>query len=115
VSARAVELSARDAEGYLGRVSPGAYLEVAVQDRGAGIKPEVQRRLFVEPFHTTKVRHRGLGLAIVYRILYAHRAGVRIDPSPEPPGTLVRVVLPLAAARPPAVGITASPTLGGKL
>jgi signal transduction histidine kinase len=58
----------------------------------------------VEPFYTTKVRHRGLGLAIAYRALCAHRGGVRIESVPAPgTGTLVRVVLPLAAARPPAV------------
>ena len=50
-----------------------AHLLVTITDTGSGIKPEVRRRLFVEPFFTTKVRHRGLGLAIAYRILCAHR------------------------------------------
>jgi signal transduction histidine kinase len=76
---------------------------VSLTDTGIGIKPEVRRRLFAEPFHTTKVRHRGIGLAIVYRILCSHRGGIQIDPVPSPgTGTHVRVVLPLAAARPPA-------------
>ena len=67
------------------------------------MKPEVRRRLLVEPFFTTKVRHRGLGLAIAYRVLCAHRGGLQIDTVPAPgTGTQVRVVLPLAAARPPA-------------
>jgi signal transduction histidine kinase len=67
------------------------------------MKPEVRKRLLVEPFFTTKVRHRGLGLAIAYRILCAHRGGLQIDGVPAPgTGTQVRVVLPLAAARPPA-------------
>jgi len=42
---------------------------MSISDTGPGIKPEVRRRLFVEPFFTTKVRHRGLGLAIAYRVL----------------------------------------------
>lgn len=104
VSARAVELTEADARAYLGRVGVGGYLQVTVSDTGPGIKPEVRRRLFVEPFFTTKVRHRGLGLAVAYRVLCAHRGGIQIEPVPAPgTGTQVRVVLPLAAARPPAV------------
>ncbi|HEY1188976.1 MAG TPA: ATP-binding protein, partial [Gemmata sp.] len=83
---------------------------------GPGIKPEVRKRLFVEPFFTTKVRHRGLGLAIAYRVLCSHRGGIQIDPVPSPgTGTQVRVVLPLAAARPPAVtpGTTTATAVGG--
>lgn len=104
VTARPVELSEADARGYLGRVGVGGYLQITVSDTGAGIKPEVRRRLFVEPFFTTKVRHRGLGLAIAYRVLCSHRGGIQIEPVSSPgTGTQVRVVLPLAAARPPAV------------
>lgn len=116
VAARAVELNAADAKAYLGQVGPGAHVEVTVQDRGPGMKPELRAKLFVEPFHTTKVRHRGLGLAIVYRVLFAHRGGVRIDPAPAPDtGTVVRVVLPLAAARPAVApaAVIGTPTLGG--
>ena len=104
VSARPVELSEADARGYLGRVGVGGYLLVTVSDTGVGIKPEHRKRLFVEPFFTTKTRHRGLGLAIAYRVLCAHRGGIQIESVPTPgTGTQVRVVLPLAAARPPAV------------
>lgn len=108
VTARAVELTPAEARGYLGRVEPGPNIEVTVTDTGSGIKPDVKARLFAEPFYTTKVRHRGLGLAIVYRTLFAHRGGIRIDAAvPPEPGTLVRVVFPLASAR-PAVAPTAS-------
>jgi signal transduction histidine kinase len=117
VSAKAVELSVADAKSFLGQVGPGAHVELAIQDNGPGIKPDVRAKLFAEPFYTTKVRHRGLGLAIVYRILFAHRGGIRIDPVPPPQtGTLVRVVFPLAAARPavaPTATTTGSPNIGG--
>jgi signal transduction histidine kinase len=74
----------------------------------------VRAKLFVEPFFTTKVRHRGLGLAVVYRTLFAHRGGVRIDPVPPPdPGTVVRVVIPFAAARPAVAPAAGGPYLGG--
>jgi signal transduction histidine kinase len=103
VTARPAELSEAEARGYLGKAAAGPHLLIAVTDTGVGIKPEVRRRLFAEPFFTTKVRHRGLGLAIAYRVVCAHRGGIQIDPVPPPgTGTNVRVVLPLAATRPPA-------------
>ncbi len=103
VTARSVELAEADARGYLGKAGAGAHLLVTVTDTGVGMKPETRRRLFVEPFVTTKVRHRGLGLAIAYRVLCAHRGAIQIEAVPAPgTGTQVRVVLPLAVTRPPA-------------
>lgn len=115
LTARPVDLTEADVRGYLGRAGVGPHLLVTITDGGTGIKPEVRRRLFAEPFYTTKVRHRGLGLAIVYRILCAHRGGIQIDAVPPPgTGTQVRVVLPLAAAsRPPAHAATVSATTVG--
>jgi signal transduction histidine kinase len=116
VTAEPIELSEPDARQFLGRAGAGAFLRVSITDTGVGIKPEHRRRLFAEPFFTTKVRHRGLGLAVAYRILFAHRGGILIDPVPPPgTGTHVRVVLPLAAARPPAAtaGAHAATTVGG--
>lgn len=113
VSARPVELTEAEAREYLGKVAAGPHLEVTVTDTGAGIKPEVRRRLFAEPFYTTKVRHRGLGLAVSYRILCAHRGGIQVNPvSPPATGTLARVVLPLAP-RPSAVSGTTTPPPSG--
>ncbi|MBX9623573.1 MAG: hypothetical protein K2X82_07145 [Gemmataceae bacterium] len=110
LAARPVELSAADAAAYLGPVAAGPHILVTITDNGSGIKPEARRRLFAEPFFTTKVRHRGLGLAVAYRVLAAHRGGVRLDPAPPPAaGTVARVVLPVAAPR-PAVAPTTSPT-----
>jgi signal transduction histidine kinase len=107
VSAYTTDLTEADARAYLGKPVAGPHLMVTVSDTGTGIKPEVRRRLFAEPFYTTKVRHRGLGLAVAYRILCAHRGGIQIESVPAPgTGTQVRVVLPLAAARPPAVAGT---------
>jgi signal transduction histidine kinase len=103
VTARQAELTESEAKTYLGRLAGGSSIVITITDSGVGMKPEVRRRLLVEPFYTTKVRHRGLGLAIAYRILCAHRGGLQIDSVPPPgTGTQVRVVLPLAAARPPA-------------
>jgi signal transduction histidine kinase len=104
VTARSVELTDADARSYLGKATVGTHLLVTITDSGTGIKPEVRRRLFTEPFVTTKVRHRGLGLAIAYRVLCAHRGGIQIEAVPTPgTGTQVRVLLPLAVTRPPAL------------
>src|SRR5262249_1350235 len=51
-----------------------------------------------------KARHRGLGLAVAYRILCAHRGGIQLEAVAAPAtGTVARVVFPLAPARPAAV------------
>ena len=61
VAARTTELSDAEAKTYLGRPGLGSHLLVTITDSGVGMKPEVRRRVLVEPFFTTKVRHRGLG------------------------------------------------------
>ncbi len=121
VTADMVELSAADAGSHLGTARPGRHVRLTVRDAGSGIKPDVRAKLFHEPFFTTKVRHRGLGLAVIYRSLCAHRGGIRIEPSPAAglgadAGTTVRVVLPPAASRvsPVAPRTPLNPTVNGK-
>jgi signal transduction histidine kinase/CheY-like chemotaxis protein len=103
LSARPAELSERDCQELLGGAAPGAYLELTVSDSGPGLSPEARCRLFREPFYSSKVRHLGLGLAVVYGILQTYRGALRLGPHPER-GTAVRVYLPLAVqpARPAA-------------
>jgi signal transduction histidine kinase/FixJ family two-component response regulator len=95
VSARLVELGDIDCHELYGAVRPGPHVEITVADTGIGLSPEVQRKLFSEPFYTTKARRRGFGLAVAYGILHAHRGGVRLHPGPEG-GVLARVVVPVA-------------------
>jgi signal transduction histidine kinase len=102
LTARLIELAPAELPGFLGRPAAGPQIEVRVADQGPGLTDEARRKMFVEPFFTTKYRHRGLSLAVVYRMLYAHRGGVQADARPGQ-GTAVRVVFPLAAARVPAV------------
>jgi CheY-like chemotaxis protein len=101
VAGRTVQLSDADGLDLLGNVSAGPYVEISVTDDGCGLSDETRRRLFVEMFFTTKARHRGLGLAVVYGILYAHHGGLLLKSEPGK-GTCVRVFLPVANLSAPA-------------
>src|SRR5262245_5525705 len=91
----AAESEPRDRRVHVsGRSATAGELEVLVEDQGCGIAPETMERLF-EPFHTTKAKGTGLGLATVHRVVEAH--GGRIGVTSElGRGTAVRVHLPAA-------------------
>ena len=63
----------------VGQRLDGALVEIAVEDEGPGVDPEVRRRLF-EPLITTKTSGIGLGLALVKRIAERHGGTVRYLP-----------------------------------
>ena len=52
------------------------HIEITVSDRGPGIEIGQEEQIF-EPFHTTRVRGTGLGLAVAKRIVEAHRGSIR--------------------------------------
>jgi PAS domain S-box-containing protein len=83
----------------------GPWVRVDLEDEGPGIPPEVRRRVF-QPFFTTKPSGTGLGLAVVKRIVEAHRGEVAFENLPGK-GTRFTVRLPLEA---PAEG---APAAGG--
>jgi signal transduction histidine kinase len=98
VEATLVELSESEAREFIGNAAAGPYVKVTVANDGPVILDEHRKRLFVEPFFTTKVRHRGLGLSVVFRIVHAHGGGVRYVSAPAGVSAF-QIVLPLAAAR----------------
>jgi len=65
---------------------------VAFEDRGMGMAPEEQARLF-EPFHSGFPGGTGLGLSIVFQILEDHGGRLQIE-SEQGKGTRVTVHLP---------------------
>jgi two-component system, NtrC family, nitrogen regulation sensor histidine kinase GlnL len=66
-------------------------LEVAFEDNGAGLPPDLQARVF-EPFFTTKKGGVGLGLAVAMEIVRRHEGWIEADGRPG--RTQFRVLLP---------------------
>lgn len=64
---------------------------VEVNDRGAGIAPEMRGRIF-DAFVTTRAHGVGIGLAVVKQIIDAHDAQILVNAAPEG-GASFRVVL----------------------
>jgi signal transduction histidine kinase len=67
-------------------------LEIAVEDRGHGVNPEIRDRLF-HPFVTGRAGGVGLGLALAQRIVVLHRGRIRLDER-EGGGTRAVIVFP---------------------
>lgn len=83
--------NARDAVGERGTVRVSLrrlgedWVQLAIEDNGPGIPPELRVRVF-EPYFTTKPRGSGMGLAIVQHICELYGGRVRIE-SPLGKGT----------------------------
>jgi signal transduction histidine kinase len=95
--------NAVQAEREAGRSGPVAVrvqegpdgLEIAVEDRGRGVNPEIRERLF-HPFVTGRAGGVGLGLALAQRIVVLHRGRIRLDER-EGGGTRAVIVFPSEA------------------
>jgi signal transduction histidine kinase len=76
------------------------YIELAVQDCGCGIEPEILPRIF-EPFFTTKAfsarRGTGLGLSMVYQFAKEMGYGLRVQ-STVGQGSMFSILIPLQGA-----------------
>ena len=95
-SFRVVAQAGLAGEGYEVKTAASGREALEVADRGPGIAPEVQERLF-EPFVTTKRSGTGLGLAIARRVVEAHGGTIAAAPR-DGGGTVFRLVLPVEAA-----------------
>lgn len=70
-----------------------AAVLLEIEDTGAGMSEDVQKKLF-EPFFTTKPKGTGLGLAMTHKILSSHQAQIEVV-SKLGQGTLFRLKFPL--------------------
>jgi two-component system, NtrC family, nitrogen regulation sensor histidine kinase GlnL len=67
-------------------------LEICVHDNGRGISDDIAPHIF-EPFVTTKPQGRGLGLALVAKVVRDH--GGTVECQPRKRGTTFRTLLPM--------------------
>jgi two-component system sensor histidine kinase SenX3 len=101
----AIAYSPADSSVSVTRRAVDGSVEIAVTDRGIGIAPEHQRRVFERFFRVDPARSRatggtGLGLAIVKHVLANHGGEVRLWSSPGT-GSTFTMRLPLAPDRAP--------------
>jgi signal transduction histidine kinase/ligand-binding sensor domain-containing protein len=96
-------IGGRDAR-RLELAGPGSYVELAVNDDGGGMPPEVAGRVF-EPFFTTKRQGRGsgMGLAVVHGIVRAHQGAVELT-TEVGAGSTFRCLFPSAESETAAEG-----------
>ena len=89
--------TAAETRGIIPAAAEHEYVAVRVQDTGAGMEPQVLRRIF-EPFFSTKTRGKGtgLGLAIVHGIVQLHQGYVHVESEPGR-GTAFTLFLPALA------------------
>ncbi len=75
-------------------VTPGPYVQIAVEDTGTGMPAEIVAHAF-DPFFTTKAEGKGtgLGLSMVYGFVHQSSGHIRID-SAIGQGTSVKLYLP---------------------
>ena len=75
------------------------YVSISVRDTGFGMDDATKSRIF-EPFFTTKElgKGTGLGLAVVYGVIGAHRGFIDVESTPQL-GTVFHVYLPINRVR----------------
>jgi CheY-like chemotaxis protein len=66
---------------------PGDYVRLEISDTGSGITEEIQDKIF-DPFFTTKFAGRGMGMAVVQRIVRDHGGAINIVSTPGRGATL---------------------------
>ena len=95
VRTSACDVSAEEAAGAAGRseLPPGPCARLEVIDAGTGMPADVLARVF-EPFYSTRLTGRGLGLPAALGIARGHRGILAVDSTPGE-GTVVTVLLPL--------------------
>jgi PAS domain S-box-containing protein len=80
-------------------LAEGTYVELTVTDAGSGMDEATASRVF-EPFFSTKLSGRGLGMAVVLGVVRGHNGAIRIA-SQVGKGTAVTVLLPAVGSEKP--------------
>lgn len=74
--------------------TPGKFAQISITDTGCGIHAEHIPQIF-NPFFSTRLRGRGLGLTAVHSIIREHGGAMRVTSAPDN-GTTFEVWLPLS-------------------
>ena len=69
---------------------------IVVADRGVGIDPELQRRIFEPFFSTSRGTGHGLGLAFCHQVVHAARGSIRVKSAPGH-GAVFIIELPVSS------------------
>ncbi len=97
VSARNKEITQEDAS----VTSPGKYIEIAIEDRGVGISPELMDKIF-DPYFSTKEKGvqkgMGLGLAICHSVIKKHGGYLKVKSKPGD-GSVFSFLLPASSRK----------------
>ncbi|MGQ9927866.1 MAG: two-component system sensor histidine kinase NtrB [Chloroflexaceae bacterium] len=88
-------------------LAPGQYVRMSVSDTGCGMDEATRARMF-EPFFSTKLTGRGLGMAALQGIVRSHRGAIAVSSAPHR-GTTVHIYLPASAAAPVPLAPDAAP------
>jgi signal transduction histidine kinase len=70
----------------------GNYAVVTISDRGVGIAPELQHKIF-QLYYTTKAKGNGIGLANAFRTIQLHNGRIEFE-STRDVGTKFKIYLP---------------------
>ncbi len=84
-----------------GPLPEGQVVYLEVTDTGCGMKPETMAKIF-DPFFSTKLTGRGLGLSAVQGIVRGHQGVIRVESEPGQGSTFI-IFLPASHAPAPAV------------
>ena len=93
VSLAEVKFSLDDVVDHLD-LDAGDYLKLTIADTGNGMSEQTLQRIF-DPYFTTKQNGKGtgLGLAVVYGIVSAHKGAIQVNSAPGK-GTMFEVFFP---------------------
>jgi PAS domain S-box-containing protein len=93
VSLAEVKFSPDDVVDHLD-LDAGDYLKLTIADTGHGMSEQTLQRIF-DPYFTTKQNGKGtgLGLAVVYGIVSAHKGAIQVNSTPGK-GTMFEVFFP---------------------
>ncbi|HEY0884830.1 MAG TPA: HAMP domain-containing sensor histidine kinase, partial [Ramlibacter sp.] len=82
---------------------------ILVRDRGVGMEPGLQSRIFQPFFSTARGSGHGLGLAFCQRVVHSARGTIRVESEPMR-GATFTIELPMADVEQPQAAQTVTPT-----